>query len=216
MTVTVQTPAVHKELTTLLSVKNELGITGSSSDRELISFIEQASDWIGSYCGRTFAKETVVETRDASGGLFMVLTRRPIITITQVTLDGSTISSTTYTIDDANAGLLFRSIGWTSTQLGRHYVEKFPLLHGKRDWSFTYTAGYVTPGSTDSQRNLPYDIEMAAVQLTKALYVARRDDPMVIKQVVGEASETRANSQGWGVPPTVIRSLDKWRSIDIA
>ena len=111
MALTVTVPASTKLLTQLGTLKRELDLEADdSNDAYLSDLIDQATAFIESYTEREWARETVIETK---GSLhprqpWMTLERTPIISITQVTLNGSTISSTTYTIEDPDGGLVFK------------------------------------------------------------------------------------------------------------
>jgi hypothetical protein len=221
MAVTVTVPAVHKEFTSLNVVKDEMNITGSSDDAVLVQLIQESRDFIVRYCGREFARETVVETFDSRGGFNLMMSRTPVISITQITDDGSTVSSTKYSIDDADAGLVFNDNGWRNTQMYGQWIEPFPLLEGKRDWSVTYVSGYVMPGSTEAARTLPFDLERASIDIVKTKFYQRQDDPTIQSEKTGDASITRypnpAANQGkiGGIPPLTLTILDSWKRITV-
>jgi len=216
MSITVNTSAPHRELTLIEVVKSELGITGSSHDGLLANYIKRASDFIVSHTGREFVRETVTELLPAKGSRFMTLSRRPIVSITQVKLDGSTISSTTYSIDDANAGIVFREDRWTNTGITTSFITTRPSGDGRRDWSIKYVAGYITPGSTEGESNLPSDIEFACAEIVKAWYLSRTENANIKRQRVGDASEEKFDiTESRGIPPIALSVLDKWRSVDL-
>lgn len=213
MSLTVTVPAKHKELTTLLSIKNELNLTASTYDGLLVAFIQYASDYIEKFTDRTFARETVVETLPSFGRLKLVLTRTPIIKVNQVRLNGSTVSSTTYELDDKDSGILFNKRGWTRTTIVNQNIEPILLDDGARDWEVTYVGGYITPGSTEGQRTLPYDVERACIDIVKSAFNRRDEDAMIRTQKLGDASETLFDTGG--IPPSTIKTLDAWKRIDL-
>ncbi|KKN90097.1 hypothetical protein LCGC14_0232100 [marine sediment metagenome] len=215
---TINTAAVSTKLTTLSRVKREMDIdtTASSSDKILDETIQEASDWITRYTGRTFALETVTETMDTAGRFKVVLEKTPIVSIVQVTRDGTTISSTVYEVENAKAGIVWNESGWTPTQLLANYIETFPTHEGRRDWSFNYIAGYQMPGTTASthglEETLPKDLERACIDLVKTNYFRRGDDPRVVRQGVGDTFEQLSRE---AIPPTTLQILDRWKRIDI-
>lgn len=219
MAITVTSTATTKLLTELETVKRELGITDNTSDKFLWDLIHQATDFIVTYCGRQFARETVTETKQAlyPQQPWMVLTRTPIISISGVSFNGSTVSSTTYTIEDPDAGLVFRETGWTTTQIYDFAIERQPTNWGRKEWSFTYTAGYICPGSTVSDRTLPYDLERACIDLIKWRYNQQGDfNPGIKRQRTGDASEEYfgpTSDDGTFIPPTVSSILDRYRRV---
>lgn len=216
MPITVTTTAIHPELTSLIRVKDELDINGSTDDTVLVYAIREASDLIKSYCGREFARETVTETFVGNGMVDVTLTRTPVISISAMSYAGTTVSSTSYEIQSPNAGILRRKDDvWTNSEYTRWNVEPYRVpLGGKNDWSVTYVSGYITPGSTEGQRTLPFDVERACVDIVKSFYLRREDDPNVKHQRTGDASETRFDTVH-GIPLGAEDILKRWRRIDI-
>jgi len=215
MPITVTIPAVHDDLTTLIRVKDELNISGSTVDSRIVGNIKEASGLIKSYCGREFARETVTETFAGYGMVDVVLERTPIISISAISFGGSTIGTTTFEIQDAEAGILRRIDNvWTNTEYTRWNVEPYRIQGAKNDWSITYVSGYITPGSTEAQRTLPFDIERACIDVVKTLYLRSEDDPRVKHQRTGDSSETLFDTQH-GIPPVAEDILKRWRRIDL-
>lgn len=217
MTVTVSSASTSYDLTTLDTVKNELGLSSTASDIALSLMIQQASDFISRYTGRTFARETVVETLPANGEPNLVLSRTPVVSVAGISYAGSTISSTTFSVDDADAGILFNKVGWKDTTIYNQNINLHPSRFGRRDYAVTYTAGYVLPGST-SARTLPYDIERACIDMVKTSYLQRQDDPSVKARKVGDASETRFGGGGGdanlSMSPTTMAVLKQYVRLD--
>lgn len=207
----------HTELCSLPVAKSHLGVTGSSDDALLAEMIQSASQFIVDYTDRSYHRQLVTETLPATGRGYLVLTRTPVISVQLVTHSGTTISSTTYEIDNTNAGMLWRQSGWTDTSIYGNNVEVYNTGEGRREWSIKYTAGYITPGSTLGSRTLPYDVEKACLEIVKSWYKSKDDDPNVIIQKAGDASETKANLAGryTGIPPVVITLLNPWRRVEI-
>lgn len=217
MSITVNTAASRKELVLLNTIKDELGITGSGQDGLIASYIKRASAMVESYTGRRFARETVTETLAGSGTPRLLLTRRPIVSITYVKLDGSTQSSTSYAIDDADGGILWKNEGWSPSHITSSFITTRPSGYNQRDWEIKYVAGYITPGSTEGESNLPADIEFATAEIVKAWYLARTDNPNIKSQRVGDSSETKFTETGmFGMPPVAQTVLSRWRDVDIA
>lgn len=221
MTVTVTSAAPTNKLTTLELVKRELAITSNTDDKLIWDYIQQASDFITQYTGRKFARENITETLAARGSPSLVLERTPVVSITSVALKtstaSSTISSTKYDIQDSDAGVIFKEDGWTATTLYILDIERTPTRFGKLDWTIIYVSGYITPGSTQGDRTLPYDVERACVDIVKSWYLRRSFDPNVKSQRTGDASETLFESQQGtvGIPPSSLSVLDRWKRADI-
>ena len=218
MALTVTTSASSVRLTSLEYVKAELDITDTVQDLELRRIINQASSFIPSYCNQIFARETLTETLGAAGDNILILERTPIVTINQITFDGTTIGSTTYEIDDPKAGFLFREIGWQGTQIWRHDITLQPTHRTRKKWSVGYTAGYHCHGTTENNGNatIPEDIERAATDLVKSWHLSRSENPNIKSQRTGDAQETLfdgTNKGEGGIPPSVTQLLAKYRRI---
>ncbi len=215
MALTVDTEASTVKLTSLEYIKTELNITDQNSDLELRRFINQASSFIPSYTNRVFCRETVTETLGANGDVLLILERTPIVSINAISMDGTTIGATTFSIEDADAGFLFRDVGWQDTQIWRSNLTLIPTHRFKKRWSVSYTAGYVCHESTHSgDPNIPADIERAATDLVKSWYLSREQDSNVKRERTGDASETRFdNKESAGLPPGVMRLLAPYRRL---
>lgn len=210
----VTVPATNHRLVTLEVVKAELRVTGTSEDDFLGNAIDRASAAIERWCNRVFAVETVRETfaRSQLAGFHMpafgnssdslVLTRWPVVSLVSVTESGSALATSAYEFDPAS-GLLYR--------LGNGGLRR-PWMNGAA--VVEYQAGYVLPG--DDGRDLPADIERAAVMLVKAEWFARDRDPLVkTEDVTGVLATTYwvGGIPGGGtLPPDVEGLLSPYRS----
>lgn len=166
MSVSIITPAEHHRLTVLSAVKAELAVTSDADDMFLSALIQQVSEAIRAWCGRTFAQETVSETIYQNGTAgSLLLSRWPVASISSVTAAGNSVGPDGYDIDAAS-GLLHRitTSGFRSAWAPGRVVV-------------TYVAGYTLPDSGDGP-TLPADIERAAIVLVRNAYTARGRDPL--------------------------------------
>jgi hypothetical protein len=155
------TPAQNRQLTTLEALGKELGLPEQEWDEAMLAAIDRASAAISAYCGRTFARETVRETwvhRVTPREL--ILTRYPIASITGLTVAGETVDMADLTFNP-EAGIVY------GHRLG---------TAGART-QLTYVAGYALPGEQNA--NLPPEIEQAALQAAKTLWLAKDRDPLM-------------------------------------
>src|SRR5438309_982317 len=102
--VTVLTPPTQTALTTVATVKAELGTQTASALMRLPSLIEQASSLIVGYLGRELARATIQETIvwGSDYGIAqqqIVLSRTPVATLTSVSFDGVVQDLTTIDFD---------------------------------------------------------------------------------------------------------------------
>src|SRR5262245_35289781 len=106
--VTVLTPAVTQDLTTLETAKVELGVTDPAEDNKILTQIRQASDAIAYYCNRVFGLETVEETFiDVTYRKALRLTRRPVVQILSLTQSESLVDPSEYFLDERR-GIIHR------------------------------------------------------------------------------------------------------------
>jgi hypothetical protein len=177
MAVTVTVPHSTTKLIALADLKAILGIADSANDTLLGNIIQRGSDALARFCNRVFAQRTIVETLPGTGGQLLKLKFSPITTLTSITFDGDTVDSDSYTLIEPDARMVYREAGWFYT--GHAY-----------DYAATYTHGYNLPDMTGAD-TLPHDIQQAALELCKGMWLARLRDPSVTMESVPEC--TRCN-----------------------
>ena len=205
MTLTIIEAAAIKKLTTLDRVKAELGVSGAADDAYLGALINEVSTAVATWCRRCFARETVRQVfRLETARRSLALARWPNITINAISIGDTDFSPVEFEADDS--GLLYRldaSGNRTDWCRGRVTVE--------------YDAGYVLPGEED--RDLPQDIERAALMLIKADWYARDRDPLIRTDATEGIGSTAYQVGGFrtvsGFPPEVEGLLSGYRAVII-
>lgn len=211
MAVTVTAAATSYDLTVKATVKTELGISGNGDDALIDVLISQASAVIRAACNREFARETVQETLKASGKSLLMMTRTPIISVTSIALDGVTVDSSDYSVDEPGAGLIFSSCGWQETAKKLSGIGQLPVGNSRAYlYTVIYVAGYILPGMSGT-RDLPADIERACIDLVKAYYLGRDRDPTIESESVPDVGSVKYNVSEVGIPPHVDMILSRWR-----
>lgn len=113
---TVSTPAVSRDVIGIGDLKEALGITGSADDIAIQSRIDRLGDLMAGECAvpgdgvaiRTLIQETITETfRLQSASDQLVLARRPLVSVTSVVVNGTTLSGSDYEAE-RGAGLMYR------------------------------------------------------------------------------------------------------------
>ena len=183
------TTLTNDALTTLGTVKDELGITDASSDETLKRLINAVSRRIRSYCRRTFYYEVdIVEQFAGYGSTNLLLSRMPVISVDSITYDSMAVDSDDYSIGDAAAGILYRPTGWAWTaKLQRNAAAADPLPGTEEKlFEVTYTGGWITPqqAADDAKlgvplgwvRSLPEDLEDACILAVTSRYGMRGQD----------------------------------------
>lgn len=216
----VVTAAATRDLTLLATVREDFGIsTTDASDNFLGRAISRASAAAENYCNRVFAAETVkdeifIDHGDwphmIVGGLDRLqLSRWPIVNVSSLTEDSSTLSVPADFRNDGKNGQLLRldSDGRLKNWRGNIVV--------------TYLSGYVLPGQTAGDfpgaEKLPLDIEDAVGRMVYARFVENRRDPFVRSEIVEGIGRTdyvvqnQNNSDGGAMSADVLDLLNNYR-----
>ncbi len=192
--ITVTTPATNSKLVDIAVVRSMLGIDGSGEDETLNGYIDRASDVIARHCKRVFGLEVVSEQlRLDRLQEELILARYPVVEITSVVADGTTLTvSTDYEVDKAK--------GW----LIRLYNDRpcwWP--HGKV--TIVYSAGYTLPAEA------PQALQQACLQLVKAFYLGADRDPLIRSESVTPMSSASYFGGSEYLPPDVLGLLKQFR-----
>jgi len=216
MTIVVKTPAASSRLTTVQRLSDELTLPdGTAPDDEILgAFIDEASAFIERYTGFRFPQETIVEKLGSDGGHRLILSRRPIKSINSIKYKGILVDSSVYEIEDAMAGFVWRNDSkWiNTTEISEGITSKF---YGpkRKDYEVEYIAGFVLPD--DVNRDLPYDIERACIELCKLYYYRQKADPMVRRERIGDSFVWYQDSGDRSLPPHIKAILDRWKDLSI-
>lgn len=191
---TVTAAASSYNLVTRTELKTYLGISGSSEDTALDTWIAQASGAIASYCNRVFPQETVSEQFRMVRGEAIILGRYPVVSITSVTEDGTVLVNLTDYEVDKDTGLLYR-------------VSDDLLVF----WcAYKVTVVYVTGFAT-----IPDDVKRACMETVRYFRSQSSRDPTLRSLEIPDVStETywvgTMPSSAMGLPPDVISSIESY------
>ena len=162
-------------LTLVATVEDELTIAAGTETARLERLIHIASSVAATYACRTFFRSTSISEKSTGGvGPLLILDRPPINAITSITYLGTALSSTGYEIHDANAGIVYAVGGsWVTSTIGFSDVSG-TIFTGvdRKTYTIVYDGGWYTPtqdNGTTIIRNLPYDIEYAAIAIVSYL-----------------------------------------------
>lgn len=193
-------------LTTLATLKSELGITGSGSDTRLSLLITQVSAAIESFLDRRLERRSVTDVF-VQPRRTLYLSAWPVVSVTSVVENGLTLTTDEYVID-TDAGIItppLYGVGYGSPWGYRTYWSSATVV---------YTAGYILPGNVGA--NLPGDIERAALDLAIRSFHGAGRDPTLRSEVVPGVIE-----QSWsavdsvptfgGVPIDIAQSLGSYQ-----
>lgn len=211
-------------LTTLDEVKTELGIAVATYDDVLKRMINAASDAIRRYCERTFYyEEDIAESVPGFGGTRLIVSRAPIVgDIDSITYEGAALSTDSYSIESASAGIIYGQYGfsWTARASGAAISYGIPGTE-KSSYVVTYNGGYITPQQVIDDgtltRSLPYDLEDACIQLVTMRYRRQGRDPTIGSEKLLSWNVSYMNENELinkdGIPAHVAGILDKYRRL---
>jgi hypothetical protein len=192
VSLTVTTPAASLRLTTRDTIKQKLGLSATTDDDLFDALILRASDAIVRWVHRPFAREAYTEMLGGFGEVYLMLARTPIVMVSAVLYDSTPI--TDYAIEDADAGTLYRQLGWFWT------AQVVAGLVGKQRWpsvgdplprqeeprfQANYFAGYVLP-SQDLKDPTKYPASKTSAGVSAA------------------AADNSFNDSGGGFPPLLV------------
>jgi hypothetical protein len=190
-------------MTVLGGAGNETIIVGVGveqvPDIVLADLLARASSAIARECRQVFGTEKVAETLDGSGSRLLGLSRMPITTIHSILEDSATVDASEYSIEDAEAGAVYRANGWGRTgglrMWGTEAYSSGYILPGMgtQRYTVTYTAGYVLPGQ--SNPTLPGAVEQACLETVKSWWFTRDSDPNITSLKADDIAITYARAQ---------------------
>jgi hypothetical protein len=169
----------------------EFAALGTTTQNALIG---AASGWVESYCRRTFEVGTVTDTLDGTGLPRLWLSRRPVIAIGTVTVNGATLDNTSgdaYTAN-RNTGALVRGNG----QGNPRFASTWPT--GFQNIGVVYTAGFAL---------IPEPVKTATVSMCKHLNDAVPNTGIFSSENLGGYSYVINTAFAKGGPPPAIASL---------
>lgn len=186
-------------LTIVATVEDELGIASGTEDARLERYINEASAIAESYAGRSFYRETVTENVRGGEGPYLFIAKPPIVTLGSISFLGSAISSADYEIHNADAGIIYAINGsWQRLSVGYQDISRTPASGQERKaYEVFYSGGWITPNQVGT-RDLPYDIEAAAIMIVSHLYRSRGRDQSIRSESLLQSSVTYGGNAATG------------------
>jgi hypothetical protein len=185
--------ATQYDWTTLARAAARLQV--SESEGELPAVITAASRALSNVLGYpAHLREEVVETVAGAGGAYVWLKAGQVRQLRAVSVYGQELPTEAYALDSARHGRVVRRGGlWPFTGSSSAGVSSIPLrTHDTGDIAITFDAGWVTPGQValtpSLERDLPEDLEEAALLTVTAWWRRRGRDTDVQSESLGDAS----------------------------
>lgn len=208
---------MDSDLTLPATVATELGV--EAGDPRLPRLIAAASSAIlgATRRSRVHYDAARVEKCPGHGRPRLVLELTPVLSVGSVVMpDGSALSVGDYSLEEPEAGFLYRAGGWPFTGAARAGLPPAsdPAVGSEAATiTVTYAGGWVTPaqamknGWAGPARSLPYDLEEACVQLCTNLYRSGGQAQNVASESLGDYSVSYADRARVGALTQSIQDL---------
>lgn len=221
MSFRVTDPAVQTSVTTVQTIKDELGgLVAGKSDASITRALNRITSEFASYLGipaapdgsRNIGLETIEETLWQSPwlrgdrGYEIVLSRKPVTEVTSVVVAGTTIDVAGYNSEGAS-GILSRIPTLTYQSLAVDRTSRTVI---------TYDAGWTLPtDDPDATFTMPAEIEEAAIIMFQVMLSGRSLPPNVKTQWVTDIERLEfwvgQIGENGSLPPAVTAKLDPYR-----
>lgn len=190
MGLSVVAAAESTDLTTTEHLKLELGIDSMEKNTWLKEFaIPAASAALETYANNFWAAQQYEEVIPGSGSTRLMLARTPIVGTPTIIVDS--VAVTDFTVEDRDAGILYRRQGWTRQVSGwAGTINRDPDVYDSHPTFYvTYTAGYNLPSFKSDVADatpLPANIERACIVTVKTWYQRKNRDSEVSWKQIGD------------------------------
>lgn len=191
---TVTSPAADPNLLSDVEMRAAVGVTGSGSDAALLILNGRVSRAIAAHCRvasagvavPTLRQETLTETfRTGMSREKLILSRRPIVSVTSIVEDGETLTGSDYEID-ASSGIVTR------------LEDDEPACWSWSKIVVVYVAGWST---------VPDDLKLAASKLASEIYTVGTRDPN-LKRIKVDGIDEREFWIGPATDPLISAEID--------
>jgi hypothetical protein len=193
----------------IADVKVLLGIelTDQSQDPWLIRAVKSASSQFEVLTGKQFSRRIAVErVQQPTGFRRLALSRRPVISVTSVTLNGEPVDSELWTVEDEAAGFLIRTDGrsWTGTDVRNDTLSGGPPTQPVAGYEVDYESGY---------DEVPYEVQDAVAHQVAFLYRMKdRDSTIESMTVLGDNVKYR-DTTSTAFHPSFVAMVDRYRAV---
>lgn len=193
---TITSAATYRNIITPAEARTQLGtLLVDVSDDLLTAWVGQITALVENALRRVLPQERVVETFQVPNWREFALSRYPVATLHDVTVNDIELAATDYTLVSPDAGIV-RLL--TAMPLAGMTYEGIGLYTaGQRQTVvIDYTAGYGMAGSTGVEPAVPTALKLVCFNAIQAQVFAAGRDPTVVSERLGDASRTYAASGG--------------------
>lgn len=177
------------DLTTLVSLKAFLALSGSGSDAMLGELITQTSAAIRNYCGRDLTSTDYTKTFDGNGKQVSFFSQFPITAVASLTINGLAVPAIT---KYGQQGYVFSN---NTVKLVGYWFET-----GVANCAITFTAGYTT---------IPPDLSKACNEWCAQIYKQRETIGLTSKSIGQES----VSFDTTGIPDKITATIGNYRVV---
>ena len=190
----------ESDLTTLADTKSYLEITGTDSDDILAILISSASQFIKTETGYEWVETTYKEKIDGERTETLILTQKPIISVTSLVINGETIDSGNYYIYNAAGMLKRQDVGIYDVGYTHSFRKGLLFPRGQQNIEVEYVAGY---------EDVPMDLQKAVWSMVNTQLDSKNYEGLESYSIGDESMKWRVN----GLPAEVQQTLAKYKSV---
>ena len=191
----------------LNQAKQYLQFSNSDYDTLLTQIIEYSIGYIKNYIGGCLATTTETKSYQGTGRQYLPLLSNNVTTVSEVKIDGVTLSNTLYSIKNK---MLFKRDLWEKTYINEYVVDY--------NIDVTLTSGYTYPTINNSINNgtVPKELQYVCLELVKKIFITSGTE----QQTSSEKGTQKSASFGVSyfeikftdnLPKDLVRILDKYK-----
>ena len=191
----------------LNQAKQYLQFSNSDYDTLLTQIIEYSIGYIENYVGGSLATAEETKSYQGTGRQYLPLLKNNVTAVSEVKIDGVTLSNTLYTIKNK---MLFKKDLWEKSYINE-YVIDFNI-------DVTLTSGYSYPSISNSVNdgNVPKELQYVCLELVKKIFITSGTE----QQTKSEKGSQKSADFGvdyyelkfpTNLPKDLIRILDKYK-----
>ena len=191
----------------LNQAKQYLQFSNSDYDTLLTQIIEYSIGYIENYVGGSLATATETKSYQGTGRQYLPLLSNNVTTVSEVKIDGVTLSNTLYSIKNK---MLFKKDLWEKTYINEYVVDY--------NIDVTLTSGYTYPTINNAINNgtVPKELQYVCLELVKKIFITSGTE----QQTSSERGTQKNASFGVSyfeinftdnLPKDLVRILDKYK-----
>ena len=187
-------------LTTLEDTKEYLEIEGTDNDNLLQQLIGAASQFIKTETGYEWVETTYKELIDGERTETLILTQKPIISVTSLVINGATIDSGNYYIYNESGMLKRQDVGIYDVGYTHSFRKGLLFPRGQQNIEVKYVAGY---------SDVPVDLQKAVWSMVNTQLDSKNYEGLESYSIGDESMKWRVG----GLPAEAQQTIMRYKSV---